>query len=162
MIPVRRRAAYMYVILACTSSIILQMHNRSSMLHSILSPMHPKASAGAPSVERRSYAKNCDTAYSRIKYIYSVISVIVDSLPANTQMLGIDLKLLVGNRVRLYHSWAVGKSSTISKFDLLIRQAFRCIRAYDISGAAFFKSRTQNQRARAITHTAAILFLTDT
>ena len=35
-IPVRRRAAYMYVILACTSSIVLQMHNHGRILHSIL------------------------------------------------------------------------------------------------------------------------------
>jgi len=35
-IPVRRRAAHMYVIFACTSSIVLQMHNHSRILHSIL------------------------------------------------------------------------------------------------------------------------------
>jgi len=41
----------------------------------------------------------------RLKYTYSVISVIVDSLPGNTKKQGIDKFVAFG--VRLVHSWAV-------------------------------------------------------
>jgi len=48
---------------------------------------------------------NSQWLYIRLKYMYSVISVIVDSLPGNTKKQGIDKFVAFG--VRLVHSWAV-------------------------------------------------------
>ena len=47
---------------------------------------------------------NSQSLHIRLKYTYSVISVIVDSLPGNTKKQGIDKFVVFG--VRLVHSWA--------------------------------------------------------
>jgi len=44
-------------------------------------------------------------AFRRLKYIYSIISVTVDLLPGNTEIMTIDL--FRPTRVRFLHSWAV-------------------------------------------------------
>jgi len=47
---------------------------------------------------------NSQSLYIRLKFTYSAISVIVDSLPGNTKKQGIDKFVAFG--VRLVHSWA--------------------------------------------------------
>jgi len=50
---------------------------------------------------------NCNlrALHSRLKYVYSVISVIVDWLPGNTKNWAIDKFVAIG--VRFFHSWTV-------------------------------------------------------
>jgi len=50
---------------------------------------------------------NFQALYSSLKYMYSVVSVLLDLLPGNTKKQGIYKFVVIG--VRFLHSWAVSK-----------------------------------------------------
>ena len=54
---------------------------------------------------------NSQSLYIRLKFTYSVISVIVDSLPGNTKKQSIDKFVAFG--VRFVHSWAAPLSTVV-------------------------------------------------
>ena len=68
------------------------------------------------SQKRNEAIDNCKWYQMLLKYTYSVISVIVNSLPGNTKKQGIDKFVAFG--VRLVYSWAVGTNRLLDMYSV--------------------------------------------